>query len=97
MGDSLKASLLGAASAINAFISLEYLLDCVNRKSAIFQNQLNNRELTEQAYKIAMNNAETMTNFEYVPGVISAMIAGFLGTTAIYYACRGNKEQIKNS
>ena len=89
LGNRLRFIGLGILSAVGGYSASENLLDVANARAAILQTQLANApEVTQQMYDTAKEAAERISSGDLYFGLISAVLAGFSGGMAIYYACR---------
>jgi hypothetical protein len=88
----LIASIYAWVAGLNAYFSLDNLLQHANTKAAVFQEHLSRApEITEQVYEAALQAANVYHGNFYM-GLTQACLAGFLGGLAIYAACSRKKE-----
>ena len=85
----LPSSGWGILAGLNAFISLEHLLDYTSSKAAILQSELARApELTEQVYQNAREAIDKAGQGNYLMGFSCAVMAGLCAANAVYHATR---------
>jgi hypothetical protein len=93
MGNIKWSATSGALAGANGYIALEYILNYVSKKSAVFQAELAKApELTERVYESAREAAERVSSGEIYSGLFSGTIAGFFAGIAVYQACKKDEE-----